>query len=471
MVNGVRLPQFGKYGCDLMTGFEKRTVLSLAALYSMRMLGLFMVLPVFVIFGKELEGATELLMGLAIGAYGLSQSLLQIPFGMMSDRVGRKRMLIIGLIIFAAGSVVAAVSTSIYGVIAGRFLQGAGAIASVLMALLSDLTLEESRTKAMAVIGMSIGLSFSVALVLGPVVAAYTGLTGIFALTAIFAVAGIALVIWVIPTPVKSRKHRDTLPVLADIKQTIGHSQLRRLDFGIFVLHMVLTAVFVALPLAMIERAGIEKDEHWWIYLSVMVVAFFSMVPFIIVGEKMRKMKQVFVGAIALLIAGLLMLTFFGESLGQVWFGLFVFFMAFNLLEATLPSLVSKLSPAGAKGTAMGVYSTCQFFGAFCGGAIGGWMLGVFGIQAVFIAGAVFVFFWLAYAITMDSPSYATSFMLKLSLQPDAQQAELISGELASIDGVEDVVIVIEEQAAYLKVDSKRLDENALRSYRFALNA
>jgi MFS family permease len=144
--------------------------------------------------------------------------------------------------------------------------------------------------------------------------------------------------------------------------------------------------------------------------------------------------------------------------------------MAFNLLEATLPSLVSKLSPAGAKGTAMGVYSTFQFFGAFCGGAVGGWMLGSFGTQAVFITGAVFVLFWLIYAITMDSPSYATSFMLKLSLRPDTRQAELISGELASIDGVEDVVIVIEEQAAYLKVDSKRLDENALRSYRFALN-
>lgn len=454
-----------------MTGFEKRSVLSLAALYSMRMLGLFMVLPVFVIFGRELEGATEVLMGLAIGAYGLSQSLLQIPFGMMSDRVGRKRMLYIGLIIFAAGSVVAAVSSSIYGVIAGRFLQGAGAIASVLMALLSDLTLEENRTKAMAFVGMSIGLSFSVALVLGPLVAKVAGLSGIFGLTAVLAVVGIALVVWVVPTPVKSKKHRDTLPVMADIRQTIGHAQLRRLDFGIFVLHMVLTAVFVALPLSMIQRAGIAAEEHWWVYLSVMVLSFFAMVPFIIIGEKLRKIKPVFIGAISLLVVGLLLMALIGDSLWRIWISLFVFFIAFNLLEATLPSLVSKLSPAGAKGTAMGVYSTCQFFGAFCGGALGGWGLSVFGMQAVFVGCAMAVIAWLSYAVTMKSPSYSSSFTLKLSLRPDEHEAEIISGELASINGVEDVVIVIEEQAAYLKVDSKNLDQDALRTYRYSLNA
>ncbi len=351
---------------------ERRTVVSLAVLYAMRMLGLFMMLPVFSVLGQSLTGATGYLIGLAIGAYGLSQAVLQVPFGLLSDRYGRKKLIVVGLLIFAAGSIVAAVSESIYGVIAGRLLQGAGAIASVLMALLSDLTKEENRTKAMAVIGMSIGIAFSAALVLGPIVAGWFGLSGIFWLTACMAGMGIIIITFLVPTPVMGVRHRDAQPAMDMVSLALNNSELRRLDFGIFALHLCLTAVFVVLPLGLIENFQLGQTEHWPVYLSVTACSFFAMIPFIIVGEKKRKMKPVLLAAIALLSLSLLWLVFIDDSLTEMWFGLFAFFMAFNLLEASLPSLVSKISPAGVKGTAMGVYSMSQFLGAFFGGVCGG---------------------------------------------------------------------------------------------------
>ncbi|ARU54806.1 MAG: MFS transporter [Pseudomonadales bacterium] len=449
-----------------MTGFEKRSVLALATLYSMRMLGLFMILPVFVLTANNLEGATPVLIGLAMGAYGLSQALLQIPFGMLSDYFGRKKLLILGLILFAVGSVIAALSESIYGVLLGRILQGAGAIASVLMALLSDLTLEENRTKAMAVVGMSIGISFSVALVVGPLVASYAGLSGIFWLTSIFALIGICLVIWVVPTPVKRTQHLDTRPLSSQIAAIVRDRELVRLDIGIFVLHGILTALFLAIPLVFVNEAGIPKEDHWWIYLSVMGTSFFAMVPFIVIAEKFRRMKPVFVGAISVLLVALLSLSYFHGALVQVWWGLFFFFMAFNLLEASLPSLISKRSPAGGKGTAMGVYSTCQFMGAFVGGTVGGLGLAEWGPDAVILGCVLLGLVWLYFAFTMSSPGYSTSMMIKWHFKLDEESAQKVSDRLSNIAGVEDVVVIIQEQAAYLKVDKQHLDEDALQFYR-----
>ncbi|MFD2231990.1 MFS transporter [Alkalimarinus sediminis] len=450
---------------------EKRSVFSLALLYAMRMLGLFMVLPVFVLLGDELNGSNGFLIGIAIGAYGLTQALLQVPFGMLSDRFGRKKMIIIGLLIFCLGSVVAAASESIYGVIVGRLLQGAGAIASVLMALLSDLTTEESRTKGMAVVGMSIGLSFSVALVAGPLVSSFFGLSGIFWLTAAFAIIGVAIVLFVVPTPVATHAHRDTRAVRGQFFELLKNPDLLRLDIGIFVLHLILTALFIAVPLSLVNDTQLDRQEHWWVYLSVMVTAFFAMVPFIIIGEKKRKIKAVFAGAILQLSIGSVLLVWANDSLTAMWGALFVFFMAFNLLEASLPSLVSKQAPAGARGTAMGIYSTSQFFGAFLGGVVGGWVLSNWGGEVIYYTSAALGGVWFLIALTMRTPSYSTSRTLKLNMVLTESEAVDVSDELFDIQGVEDVVIVIEEQAAYLKIDKAHLDEEALTSFRFALKA
>ncbi len=321
-----------------MNALEKRSVVALASVYAMRMLGLFMVMPVFVLLGTDLQGATPALLGLAIGAYGLSQALLQIPpFGLLSDRVGRKKMIYLGgLILFASGSLLAASTDSIYVVIAGRILQGAGAIASVLMALLSDLTREEERTKAMATVGISIGLSFSVSLVLGPLLgAAWGGLSGIFYVTAVMALLALVVVARVVPTPHTHKVSADTHPAREMVGRVLADGRLLRLDFGIFVLHLVLTALFLVFPTMLQDQLGLASSSHWWFYLSVMVLSFFAMVPFIIIGEKKRKMKPILCMAIALLTAATATLTQVNASLWAAWGGvLFFFFMAFNLLEA-----------------------------------------------------------------------------------------------------------------------------------------
>ena len=309
-----------------MTGSEKRSVLSLAFLYSTRMLGLFMVLPVFVLYGQELEGATEILIGVAIGAYGLSQALFQVPFGALSDRFGRKKLIFIGLLLFFVGSVVAAMSTSIYMVILGRFLQGAGAIASVLMALLSDLTSEESRTKSMAIVGMSIGISFSVALILGPLVGSSFGLQGIFGLTAILALVGIVWLFFLVPNPVQKISDRNTRLFKDQIAEVLANKDLVRLDVGIFALHLCLTALFIAVPISLTHQLHMPNEDHWLVYLTVMVTSFFAMVPFIIIGEKKQKMKPIFLFAISLLMLSSLSFSWTHNTFLFFWISLFFLF-------------------------------------------------------------------------------------------------------------------------------------------------
>lgn len=441
---------------------ERRAVGSLAMVYASRMLGLFMVLPVLVLYGSALEDATPELLGFAMGAYGLSQALLQLPYGMLSDRLGRKPLIYFGLILFALGSVVAAQADSVYGLIAGRFLQGAGAVASVLMALLSDLTREESRTRAMAVVGMVIGLSFSVSLVVGPLVGNVWGLSGIFWLTTVLALLSVALVARV-PTPVRPRLNRETQPLPGLLLEVLRNPVLLRLNLGIFALHLVLTATFLALPVLLESRIDLPRTSHWWVYLSVTAVAFVLMVPFIVIGEKYRKMKPVFLGAIALLGLSALTLWQVPDTLLSMWGALLLFFMAFNLLEASLPSLVSKACPPGSRGSAMGVYSTAQFLGAFVGGALGGKVLGAAGPDGVLLFMAGVVALWWLVALQMPAPSHATSFVVKLAAHLQVS-GEDIARVLSSVRGVEDVVVLPDEGAAYLKVDRAHLDEAALRA-------
>lgn len=389
-----------------MNDSERRAVAALASVYSMRMLGLFMVLPVFALLGPELTGASPALIGMAIGVYGLSQASLQVPFGVLSDKLGRKRLIYIGLVIFALGSVVAGASDHIAGVILGRALQGAGAIASVLMALVSDLTRAEQRTKAMASIGVTIGLSFSLSLILGPLLGQFAGLSGIFYLTAVLALAAIVVVWRLVPNPPAMVTEGEHLPARKMLGQVLKDPRLLRLDFGIFALHLALTALFLQVPLMLSDNLGLPVDDMWWFYLTVMVMSFFAMVPFIVLGEKKQQMKAVLCGAVALLLFASLVLWQWAVTLTAAWFGLFFFFMAFNLLEASLPSLISKESPAGAKGTAMGVYSTSQFFGAFLGGALGGVLAGWAGVDGVFGLMALVLMVWLVLAGTMPAPRY-----------------------------------------------------------------
>lgn len=451
------------HNSDAMNAQERRAAGALSLVFAFRMLGLFMVLPVLVTYGQDLSGATPFLLGLAIGAYGLTQAILQIPFGMLSDRFGRFPIIYLGLLIFAAGSIVAGMSDSVWGVIAGRTLQGAGAISAAVMALLSDLTREQHRTKAMAVIGLSIGLSFAVAMVVGPLITRGFGLSGLFWFTAAMALFGILVVALFVPKPAEQMRHRESGVATAALAATLRNSALLRLDFGIFALHALLMASFIALPLALVEQGGLPKEEHWWVYLISLFVGFFAMLPFIIYSEKKRQMKRVFVGAISVLMATELYLWWFADSLTLLIIGTVVFFTAFNFLEASLPSLISKVAPAGAKGTAMGVYSTSQFLGAALGGMLGGWLFSIGGASLVFAGCAVLAALWLIFAANMQEPPYVTS--VRLPVSPAALQDRQWLTALSAQAGVMDAVLVAEEAAVYVKFDTQITDRASVESY------
>ncbi|MEA3410769.1 MAG: MFS transporter [Pseudomonadota bacterium] len=445
-----------------MTALERRATLSLASVYAVRMLGLFMILPVFALYSEQLAGVTPLLVGLAIGIYGLTQAIFQIPLGTLSDHIGRKPVILGGLVLFTVGSVVAAMSDTIHGVILGRALQGSGAIAAAVMALAADLTREEHRTKVMAMIGMSIGMSFALALIAGPMLNQRIGVHGIFWLTALMSIVAMGIVAFVVPRPVRSGRRRDTGFVVSALKTVLGDSQLLRLDLGVFVLHLVLTANFVVLPLLLRDQAGLEASRHWILYLPVMFVSFLLMLPFIIIGEKKRVLKRVMVGAIALLALSEGSFVYTAGSLVGVTFSLLGFFAAFNLLEASLPSLVSKTAPPDIKGSSMGVYSTSQFLGAFAGGALGGALTQSGGATAVFAGGSVCIVVWLAVASTMRNPRYLSSYILNIGAL-DSARARDMAERLHGIAGVAEAVVIPEDGVAYLKVDRHELDERQLR--------
>ena len=445
---------------ERMSSGETRAASGLALVFAFRMLGMFMVLPVLATYGMDLAGATPALIGLAIGAYGLTQAIFQIPFGIISDRIGRRPVIYLGLIVFALGSVLAANSDSIWGVIAGRILQGAGAISAAVMALLSDLTREQHRTKAMAMIGMTIGLSFAVAMVVGPLLTRAFGLSGLFLATGAMALCGIVIVMFMVPRSTGTLQHRESGVAKQALLPTLRHPDLLRLDLGIFVLHAMLLSSFIALPLALVEKAGLPKEQHWWVYLTALLISFFAMIPFIIYGEKKRKMKRVLLGAVVTLMLTELFFWKFGDSLRALVIGTVVFFTAFNLLEASLPSLISKVSPAGGKGTAMGVYSTSQFLGSALGGILGGWLFQHGGLSVVFLGCAGLAALWLAFAVTMREPPYVTS--LRLPLSPEALREAGLAERLKAVTGVTDAVIVAEESAIYIKLDTELLDRATL---------
>lgn len=446
-----------------MSKTECRAAFSLAGILSLRMLGLFMIYPVFALYADDLSGATPFTIGLALGAYGLTQALFQIPFGLLSDRVGRKPVITAGLLLFALGSVIAALSVSIEGVLLGRVVQGAGAVGAVVLALGADLTRETQRTKVMAMIGMSIGLSFALALVLGPVLNGWVGVSGIFWITAVLALLGIGLVRAVVPQPMRGHPRREAEPLPALFRRVLGDAQLLRLDLGIFSLHAVLTASFLALPLVLRDAAGLDAGDQWMIYLPVLVGGAVLMLPFMLVAEKYHRIRPVFLGAIAALGLSQLSLLIWHAGLVATLVALVVFFAAFTLMEASLPSLISKTAPADAKGTAMGVYSSAQFLGVFVGGAAGGWVNGAFGLDGLFVFTTLLVAIWLVAAFGMTNPRRAGSRVLSVG-QVDAGEASRLATTLLRVPGVLEAVVVPEDRVAYLKVDGHYLDDEARRA-------
>lgn len=377
--------------------FETRSVLALAAIFSLRMLGLFIILPIFSLYTDQLTGATPSLIGIALGIYGLTQALCQIPLGMLSDKWGRKPIIATGLTIFVLGSIIAALSTSIYGIILGRALQGAGAVGSTVIALVADLTTPANRTKAMAVIGMSIGTSFAVAIVLAPILNRWGGLSGIFWMTALLGMACIALIVFLVPRPPQLSFHADAETSAHLLKSTLFNAKLSRLNLGIFVLHALLTATFIAIPVLLTQLGSFTTDHAWIVYLPGLAFAFIVIMPCIMVAEKFQRMKLFFRFAIVLLGIAQLLLGKFHTSTIQLVVILGLFFTAFTFLEASLPSLISKMAPIESKGTAMGIYSTAQFLGIFVGGSIGGLIYDYFHLGGVICFNLILIVIWLTF--------------------------------------------------------------------------
>lgn len=443
-----------------MTPLELRATWGLGTVFSLRMLGMFMVLPVLTTYGMALQGATEGLIGLAIGIYGLAQAIFQIPFGLLSDRVGRKPLIVGGLLVFVLGSIVAATTTSIWGIILGRALQGSGAIAAAVMALLSDLTREQNRTKAMAFIGVSFGVTFAIAMVIGPIVTHLLGLHALFWMIAVLASLGIIITLLVVPSTSEHVLNRESGMVKGSFSKVLANPKLLKLNAGILFLHILLMSSFVALP-GEFEQAGFPASEHWKVYLVTMLIAFVGVVPFIIIAEVKRKMKLVFVSCVALLLIAELVLWQAGTHFWTLVVGVQLFFFAFNLMEAILPSLISKESPAGYKGTAMGIYSTSQFLGVAIGGSVGGWVFQHVDAQAVFLLGAGIAIVWLLVSLTMQEPPYVSSLRVVIDRTDNAQSLEQ---RLRHAPGVSNVLIIPEERAAYIKIDSKTTNRQEIEA-------
>ena len=387
-----------------MPAKTRKTAAMLATIMALRMLGLFMILPIFALYVNHYRGATPQLIGLALGIYGFSQAALQFPMGMLSDKIGRKPIIAFGMVLFIIGSIVAATAHSIDQLIIGRLVQGSGAIGSSVIALMADLTDEKYRTQAMAIIGVTIGSSFAIAIVLGPILNSLVGISGIFWLMAVLGVLAIAVLYFVIPTPdhVDLRADTELRPKL--LAKTLKNTELLRLNWGIASSHAIITALFLAIPSIITHYAGLAPAHQWFLYLPVLVIAYLLMVPFIIIGEKRQALKQTIIGAVFALLCALVGLVLLPHHLWIIAICLLIFFTSFSLLEASMPSTVSKLAGKQAKGTASGIFSTCQYFGIFLGGSIGGLVLNDYGNQGILVLCISICLLWLLVTLGMKQP-------------------------------------------------------------------
>ena len=440
-----------------MNSVEKRAILGVGGIFALRMIGLFMIVPVFSVYGDNYAHATPFLIGLAVGIYGLGQAIFQIPMSLAADKFPRKPIIFLGLILFALGGMIAANATDIYEVIIGRALAGSGAVSAVLMALLADVTREEMRTKAMATMGLTIATSIMLAFAFGPLLVGSLGISGLFWLTSGFAVLAM-LLLFVVPTPMRVLKHNlDNKSIGQQLASVLKIGDLNRLHIGIFALHLTMTAIFVILPHQLSDVMGLSVRQQGLVYLPLLFIGFAVAIPFIIIAEKKRKMRQVFLGAIALMTAALALLAL-GSQVGVgIILGLLLYFMGFNLLEATIPSWISKRAPVANKATAMGLNSSSQFFGAFVGGAMGGLLLTqpnllAWGILAVIMGASLLLI------IPIADPPYLSSTTVTIPKDINIQDW---SRQMLAVDGVDELVVMAKEQVAYLKLDKTQLTDSA----------
>ena len=440
----------------MMNALERRSTFALSSIFALRMLGLFMIIPVFSVAGQSYQGATPALIGLAVGVYGLTQAILQIPFSLLADRFSRKPLVVLGLLLFALVGAVAAMSESIYGVIIGRAIAGGGAVSAVVMALLADITREEQRSKAMAVMGMSIGVSFMVAFSLGPWLTSLVGISGLFWVTTIMGIAAISMLLLV---PKVTRHHRNYQQgYITQLKQVLKMGDLNRLHISVFALHLLLTAMFIYMPSQLIEFADIPLSRHGLVYLPLLVISLFFAFPSIILAEKYRKMRGIFLTAIGGIVLGLLVLIFGFESKYILLLGLALFFIAFNVMEALLPSWLSKSAPIQSKATAMGVNASSQFLGAFFGGMIGGQLLILNNTSMGWGILTAIAVVWLLISFGLVQPRYLSSLVIRL---PESKQTDEWTSQLLAIRGIEEVVVMPDQQVAYIKVDKQQIDDVA----------
>ena len=440
-----------------MNSVEKRAILGVGGIFALRMIGLFMIVPVFSVYGSNYTHATPFLIGLAVGIYGLGQAIFQIPMSLAADKFPRKPIIFLGLVLFAIGGIIAANATDIYEVIIGRALAGSGAVSAVLMALLADVTREEMRTKAMATMGLTIATSIMLAFAFGPLLVGSLGISGLFWLTSGFAVLAMLLLL-AVPTPMRVLKHNlDNKTIGQQLATVLKIGDLNRLHMAIFALHLTMTAIFVILPHQLSEVMGLSVRQQGLVYLPLLFIGFAIAIPFIIIAEKKRKMRQVFLAAIALMTAALALLAL-GSQVGVgIILGLLLYFMGFNLLEATIPSWISKRAPVANKATAMGLNSSSQFFGAFVGGAMGGLLLNqpnllAWGILAIIMGAALLII------LPIAQPPYLSSTTVTIPKNINIQDW---SRQMLAVDGVDELVVMAKEQVAYLKLDKTQLTDDS----------
>ena len=440
-----------------MNSIEKRAIAGVGGIFALRMIGLFMIVPVFSVYGINYTHATPFLIGLAVGIYGLGQAIFQIPMSMAADKFPRKPMIFFGLLLFALGGIVAATATDIYQVIIGRALAGSGAVSAVLMALLADVTREQVRTKAMATMGLTIATSIMLSFAIGPMMVASLGISGLFWLTAVFAVLAMVLLL-IVPTPLRVLKHNLANQSIGEqLKEVLRIGDLNRLHVSIFALHLTMTAIFVIVPHQLGDILGLSVRQQGLVYLPLLFVGFAIAIPFIIIAEKKRKMRQVFLSAVALMVVALLSLAVGSQfSIGLI-VGLGLYFIGFNLLEATIPSWISKKAPVANKATAMGINSSSQFLGAFFGGALGGVLLSQGTLTAWAILGGIMAVALLL-TFPISQPPYLTSTTMAIPKQADISAW---SQQVMETDGVDEVVVMPKDGVAYLKLDKQKLTDNS----------
>lgn len=444
-----------------MDKHDLKVSFTLALVYSLNLLGMFLLLPIMSVYASKLENSNMTLAGIAFGAYGLMRLLMQLPLGILSDKIGRKKIIYAGLICFIIGSLICALTSNIYILIIGRVIQGFGAVGAVVTALLADLTQETSRAFAFAIIGSAIALTFSLSIIIAPILEGLIGVNGIFLLIGIFAIISIFIIAKLVPDPEITKT-----PLAHDIKASklshiLNNWQLMSLNFGVFCLHFTQMSLFIALPFFLINNLHLHKNQHWFIYFPAVIIGFIIMIPFLIIGEKRAKLKAAKIFAITCILIVQLLLSF---EINNLWITIAIisiYFIGFNILEAILPSMISKIAPIAAKGTALGAYSTCQSLGLFLGGTAGGFIYQHLGINFVYLQSASILLIWLILSIYMPHPSNVRTITRAIPSCWLNQTSELIE-KLSTVQGVNEIVANEKDSMIYFKASRESWDEDSV---------